>query len=92
LFTGGGKGGGRGAESYDRKKAWPFINHSKLSGLIISAAHIQFEFFGKCPTIIFFKVEKSRGWAEAYLSEVPLVEDSRQIFDLPQFGYLNFAI
>jgi hypothetical protein len=31
---------------------------------------------------VFFKDEKSRGWAEAYLSEVPVVEDSRQIFDL----------
>ncbi len=27
-----GEGGGRGAESYDRKKAWSSINHSMLSG------------------------------------------------------------
>ncbi len=26
-----GEGGGRGAESYDRKRAWPSINHSVLS-------------------------------------------------------------
>jgi hypothetical protein len=26
--------GGRGAESYDRKKAWPSINHSLLSAHI----------------------------------------------------------
>jgi hypothetical protein len=26
------KGGGRGAESYYRKKAWPSVNISKLSG------------------------------------------------------------
>jgi hypothetical protein len=25
-------GGGRGAESYDCKKAWPSLNHSMLSG------------------------------------------------------------
>jgi hypothetical protein len=31
LLTGEGEGGGRGAKSYDRKKAWPFINHSMLS-------------------------------------------------------------
>jgi hypothetical protein len=28
---GGGKGEGRGAKSYDRKKAWPSVNHSILS-------------------------------------------------------------
>jgi hypothetical protein len=32
LLRGEGGGGGRGAESYDRKKACPFINHSILSG------------------------------------------------------------
>jgi hypothetical protein len=26
------EGGGRGAKSYDRKKAWAFTNHSILSG------------------------------------------------------------
>jgi hypothetical protein len=26
-----GIGGGRGAESYDHKKAWPSVNHSILS-------------------------------------------------------------
>ncbi len=32
LLTGEGEGeGGRGAESYDRKKAWASINHSILS-------------------------------------------------------------
>ncbi len=30
--TGEGGGGGRGAESYDRKKAWPSVSHSVLSG------------------------------------------------------------
>jgi hypothetical protein len=29
---GGGEGGRRGGESYDRKKAWPSINHSVFSG------------------------------------------------------------
>ena len=29
----GGEGGGRGAESYDRRKAWPSINRSILSGI-----------------------------------------------------------
>jgi hypothetical protein len=29
-----GEGGGRGAESYDRKKAWPSINHSLLSATV----------------------------------------------------------
>ncbi len=29
----GGEEGGRGAESYDRKKAWSSVNHSILSGL-----------------------------------------------------------
>jgi hypothetical protein len=33
LLTGDvGEGGGRGAESYDRKKAWFFVNHSILCG------------------------------------------------------------
>ncbi len=32
LLTGEVGGGGRGAESYYRKKAWPSINHSILSG------------------------------------------------------------
>ncbi len=32
LTGGGGEGGGREAESYDRKKAWSSINHSILSG------------------------------------------------------------
>jgi hypothetical protein len=89
LSTGEREGGGRGAKSNDRKKAWPFVNDSKLFGPIISlkshsATHIQLDYFGKFSVtlvFIFFKVEKSRGWAEAYLSEVPLVEDSRQIFD-----------
>ncbi len=31
LLTGEGGGGGRGAKSYDREKAWPSINHSVLS-------------------------------------------------------------
>ncbi len=31
LLTGEGEGGGRRAESYDRKKAWSSINHSLLS-------------------------------------------------------------
>jgi hypothetical protein len=31
LMGEGGGRGGRGAESYDRKKAWPSINHSILS-------------------------------------------------------------
>jgi hypothetical protein len=31
LLMGEGEGGGCGAESYDRKKAWPSINHSILS-------------------------------------------------------------
>jgi hypothetical protein len=31
LLTGGGEGGGRGVEPYDRKKAWSFINQSILS-------------------------------------------------------------
>jgi hypothetical protein len=26
-----GEGGGRGAESYNRKKAWSYVNHSILS-------------------------------------------------------------
>jgi hypothetical protein len=32
LLTETEEGGGRGAESYDSKKAWPCINHSILSG------------------------------------------------------------
>jgi hypothetical protein len=34
LLTGEGERGGRGAESYDRKKGWPSINHSLLFGLV----------------------------------------------------------
>ncbi len=30
-------GGGRGAESYARKKAWPSINRSVLSGVACTA-------------------------------------------------------
>jgi hypothetical protein len=32
----GGGGGGRGAEFYDREKAWPSINHSMLSDVTIN--------------------------------------------------------
>jgi hypothetical protein len=39
LLTGGGGGGGvRGAESYDRRKAWSSINRSVLSGIRIRNA------------------------------------------------------
>ncbi len=38
----GGEGGGRGADSYDRKKACPSINHSILSGLYILTHYIYF--------------------------------------------------
>ncbi len=31
ILTGEGEGGGRGANTYDCKKAWPSINHSVLS-------------------------------------------------------------
>ncbi len=34
-------GGARGAKSYDREKAWPFINHSLLSAYLYSALFVQ---------------------------------------------------
>jgi hypothetical protein len=40
LLTGKG-GGGRGAESLDRKKAWPFINISILSNLLPSLVAVK---------------------------------------------------
>jgi hypothetical protein len=36
LLTGRGGWGGRGAESFDRKKTWSSINHSILSGPFLS--------------------------------------------------------
>ncbi len=33
------EGGGRGAKSYDGKKAWSSINHSKLSGFLSPPLH-----------------------------------------------------
>jgi hypothetical protein len=42
LLTGwgGGEVGGRGAKSYDRKKAWSSINHSILFGRLPYFEHI----------------------------------------------------
>jgi hypothetical protein len=36
LLTGGGEWGGRGAESYDRERVWPSVNHFILSVLAYS--------------------------------------------------------
>ncbi len=33
-----GEGGRGGAKSYDRKKAWPFINYSMLCGVTVASA------------------------------------------------------
>jgi hypothetical protein len=42
LLTGEGEGSGRRAESHDRKKAWPSINHSILSVLQYPKNNVKF--------------------------------------------------
>jgi hypothetical protein len=41
LTRGGGVGGGRGAESYDRKKAWSSLSHAILSA-VQCTVHIDY--------------------------------------------------
>ncbi len=48
LLTRGGGGYGRGAESYDRKKAWASINYAILSGYIACFAMDMFISLGRC--------------------------------------------
>jgi hypothetical protein len=50
LLTGdeGGEGGGRGAESNDREKVWPSINHSILSA-VIEGKDEEFTVSAACP-------------------------------------------
>jgi hypothetical protein len=41
MLTRGGVGGGRGAESYDRKKAWSSLNHAMLCA-VQCTVHIDY--------------------------------------------------
>ncbi len=66
---GGGGGSRRGAESYDREKAWPSILHSILSGIRLSWKNLKNRRVGRSSLIKMLTAANFSRFSNAYWHE-----------------------